>query len=289
VDHEEARALAYQCHRSLDSLHAMVYFAPEAEERFTAAGLRPGRMGYFASRSAPMGLVEPGIVAATFYNFNPELIARYIPLAWTLASREKIIAARFDAADAALRRLLGDAVSSPEVAEAATLAREATGGCAPDGRPLYAGHAELDWPSEPHLVLWHAVTLLREFRGDGHVAALVANGLSGLSALITHVATGKGFRPDAAKSLRGWSDEQWDAAVAGLRAHGILDQGGALTDQGSELRRRVEDQTNAAATAPWRELGADKAGRLSELGRALSRQVVAAGAFPADLFAAPRA
>lgn len=267
----------------------MVYFAPEADERFTAAGLQAGQMGYFASRSAPMGAVEPGVVTATFYNFNPELIARHIPRAWTLASPEKILAARFDAADAALRRLLGNAVSSPEVAEAATLAREATGGCTPEGRPLYAGHAGLEWPSEPHLVLWHAVSLLREFRGDGHVAALVASGLGGLAALITHVATGKGFRPEAAKAIRGWSGEQWDAAIAGLRADGLLGTGGALTDQGSELRRRIEDQTNAAATGPWRKLGAEKADRLAELGRALSRQVVKAGAFPAGLFAQPRA
>lgn len=288
MDHEEARALAYRCHRSLDSLHAIVYFAPEAEERFTAAGLRPGQMGYFASRSAPMGAVEPAVVAATFYNFNPELVARHIPHAWTLAGPEKVLAARFEAADAALRRLLGDVVSSPEVAEAATLAREATGGCAPDGRPLYAGHASLGWPSEPHLVLWHAVSLLREFRGDGHVATLVANGLGGLPALITHVATGKGFRPEAAKAIRGWSGDQWDAAVAGLRADGILDGEGTLTDQGRELRRRIEDQTNAAATGPWRKLGAEKAVRLAELGRALSRQVVKAGAFPSDIFAEPR-
>ncbi|GLY68226.1 hypothetical protein Atai01_48450 [Amycolatopsis taiwanensis] len=287
VDHDEARALAYRCHRATDSLHSLLYFAPEAEERFTAAGLRPGRMGYFASRSAPMGAVGPGVVAATFYNFNPEVIARHIPRAWSLAKPEQVLAARADAVDVVMRRLLGEAVSSPELAEAAELARAATEGCTAEGRPLYAGNAELDWPAEPHAVLWHAITLLREFRGDGHIAALVANGLGGLPALVTHVATGKSFRPVFAKSLRGWSDEQWAGAVARLQAEGIL-EGEALTDRGVELRARIEDQTNAAAVGPWLVLGAERSARLAELCRELSRTAIAAGAYPPDLFAAPR-
>jgi hypothetical protein len=287
VDHAQACALAERCHRVTNSLHTPIYFAPEAEERYTAAGLRPGRMGYFASRSAPLGPVEPGVVTATFYNFSPELIARHIPDAWTLASPDKILSARLDAADAALRRLLRDAVSSPELAEAAELAREAAAGCTVEGRPLFAGHAELDWPSEPHLVLWHACTLLREFRGDGHVAVLLANGVSGLSALIGNVATGKSFHPQAAKAIRGWSDAQWDVATAGLVKDGVLDETGALTTHGTEFRRRLEDQTNEVSVGPWLKLGAEKAARLAELAEPLRRTIVAAGAFPTDLFSAP--
>jgi hypothetical protein len=284
VDSEEARTLAYRCHRILEPLHAMIYFSPEAEERYTAAGLRPGRMGYFASRAAPMGSVSAGTVAATFYNFNPELVARHIPRAWTLAAPEQVLAARFEAVDVTLRRLLGDAVSSPELAEAAALARTAADGCATSGRPLYAAHAELDWPSEPHVVLWHAISLLREHRGDGHIAALVTNDVGGLAALITHTATGAGFLPAAAKASRGWSDEQWDGAHAQLRAAGVLNDEGGLTELGKQLRERVEDQTNASAVAPWLHLGVEKASRLHELGRNLSRAAVAAGAFPPGVF-----
>jgi hypothetical protein len=289
VPNDEAHTLAFRCHRVLDPLHSLIYFAPEAEERFTAAGLRPGRMGYFASRSAPMGAVGPGTVAATFYNFNPELVARHIPRAWTLASPEQVLTARREVADAALRRLLGDAVSSLDLREAAELAREATEGCTPEGRPLYAGHAELDWPAEPHLILWHAITLLREHRGDGHVAALVAHGVHGLPALITHTATGKGFLPAAARASRGWPEEQWDEEVTRLRADGILDAEGGLTEQGRQLRQRVEDQTNAAALGPWRYLGPEKASRLHCLGRGLSRAAASAGAFPSGVFAQPKA
>lgn len=280
----KAAELAAKCHRALDPLHSLIYFAPEADEKLSEIGLRPGRMTYFASRSAPMGPVGAAMVTATFYNFNPDLVARHIPRAWGLASPEAILATRLEVADAALRRLLGDAVDSPEVAEAAELAREAALACTPQGRPLYAAHAELDWPEQPHLVLWHAITLLREYRGDAHIAALTLHGLDGLSALISHCATGRGFTEAAAKATRGWSDEQWSAGVERLRAGGVLNGDGALTEDGVALRERVEAATDAASTAPYDHLGEEKCVRLREIGKTLSRQAVAAGAFPSDIF-----
>lgn len=269
---------------AFDSLHALSYFAPEVDAALTGIGLRPGRMPYFASRSAAMGAVGPEVVAATFYNFNPEVVARVIPRAWTLATPEQVLDARLDGVDRALSRLLGDHVKSDEVAEAAELAREASAGCTGEGRPLYAAHAGLGWPGEPHLVLWHAVTLIREYRGDGHIAALVLNGLSGIEAVVSHVATGRGFAPGPAKLTRGWSDEQWAAAEARLTDRGILGAEGALTEAGVALRDRIEAATETAAQGPWEHLGAEKTARLEELGRGLSRRVVEAGAFPDGVF-----
>ena len=204
-------------HRALEPVHSMIYFVPEGDEEYPRTGLRPGRMAYFASRAAPMGPVTAGVIAATFYNFNPELIAKYVPRAWSLATVDDVLAARLVVVDRALRRLLGDDVlASPEVAEAAELARAATVGLPVAGRPLFAGHAALPWPTEPHLVLWHAVTLLREFRGDGHVAALLQAGVPAIDALVTHVLTGYSFTEASAKATRGWSDDQWSAALAGV-------------------------------------------------------------------------
>jgi hypothetical protein len=283
--------IAGRAHRATDSLHSLIYFAPEAEQQYTAIGLRPGRMGYFASRSAAMGAVCAGVTAATFYNFNPEVVARVIPRAWTLASPEDILAARFTVADLALRRLLGTGTGtgtgSGEVAEASELAREATLALAPEGRPLFAAHAGLAWPREPHLVLWHALTLLREYRGDGHLVALQSAGLSGIESIVTHTATGRGFLESSAKLLRGWSDEQWSAAVDGLRARGLMDSEG-LTAQGVLLRERVEADTDSLDSAPWQRLGPERTERLIELGKSLSRTVLANGAFPSGVFAGSR-
>ncbi len=274
-----------RAHRASEPLHSLVYFAPEADEQFTKAGLRPGRMGYFASRSAAMGPVAPAVTTATFYNFNPALVAKHLPRAWTLATPADVLAARFVVADLALRRLLGaELVDSAELAEAATLAREATVGLDPAGRPLYAAHADLQWPDEPHLVLWHAVTLLREYRGDGHLAALLAADLSGIEAILTHTATGRGFTEQAAKQLRGWSDEQWAAAVDGLRERGLADSAG-LSEAGRALRERIEADTDRMAAAPYTRLGAERTERLTELGKRLARVAVGNGAFPPGVFA----
>jgi hypothetical protein len=273
-----------RAHRALDVLHSLIYFAPEIDEEFTRVGLRPGRMPYFASRSAPMGAVPPAVTVATFYNFNPALVAKYLPRAWTLATPEDVLGARVTLADRALSRLLGDAVAGAEVVEAAELAREATTALMPEGRALYAGHAALPWPDEPHLVLWHAATLLREYRGDGHVAALTRSGLSGLDAVVTHTLTGYGFTAAAAKHSRGWSDAEWDTALASLADRGLVADG-ALTSDGQAVREAIEADTDAMDTAAWDRLGPERTARLIELGRGLSRTAIAAGAFPSGVLA----
>jgi hypothetical protein len=282
-----AAGTAARAHRATDSLHSLIYFVPEAEEEFVAVGLRPGRMGYFASRSAPMGPVAAAVTTATFYNFNPELVAKYIPRAWSLADPAEIIAARLRAADRALRRLLGDVIASAEFAEFVDLARQASLDLAPEGRPLYAAHAELPWPDDALPILWHAATLLREYRGDGHIAALLTAQLSGIEAIVTHTATGRGFNEPAAKLLRGWSDDEWAAAVEGLYARGYLDAGG-LTAQGVALRERIEADTDRLDASAWVRLGEQRTQRLCELGKRFTRVAVDNGAFPADVFAAPR-
>jgi hypothetical protein len=265
----------------------MAYFAPETEQHLTAAGLKPGRMGYFAARSAPMGAVGAGVVAATFYNFNPALVARHIPAAWSLATPAALVQARLAAVDAALRRMLGaDVVASADVAEAAGLARRAAEGCTVEGRPLAAGHMDLDWPAEPHLVLWHALTILREHRGDGHIGQLAGAGLTGLEAIITHTATGKGFESSFATASRGWSQEQWNGGIAGLAERGLVDVDGALTPAGAALRAEVEDGTHRLGAGPWNHLGADGATRLAEIGAGLVRALIGAGCFPSGVFAA---
>lgn len=284
MDDITAARTAGQVYRSVEPLHTLVYFVPEAATELTGAGLRPGRMTYFASRSAPMGAVGPGTVAAAFYNFNPEIVARHIPRAWTLATPQQVLDARLSAVDGALRRLLGDEVGSPEVVEAAALAREAALGCNAEGRPLYAGHADLPWPSEPHLVLWHAATLLREHRGDGHIAALVQHGLGGLDALVSYTAMGRGFTEASAKLTRGWSDEEWAAAQKGLHERGLLDEDGKPTQSCVDLRADLEDATDRAAVAPYRHLGEERSQHLRALGKQLSRAVIAAGAFPVGVF-----
>jgi hypothetical protein len=197
----------------------MVYFAAsEIAEEYSALGfdLATNRAAaYFPARAAALGAVRAGVVQATFFGFSPLAVAFGMDRAWEIATPEQLVQARLRVADRALRRLCGELLDGPEVAEAAALAREACAGCTPDGRPLYAGGASLDWPEPPHLQLFHALGLLREFRGDGHVAALVAEGISGLEAGVLHVAQGDAWTREPLRKTRGWTTEQWDDAVAG--------------------------------------------------------------------------
>jgi len=267
--------------RTLEPLHGMIYFVSEAVEEYARLGI-DGRAGYFASRAAPMGAVSADVVVSTFFNFNPELVREAIPEAWQIAAPEALVAARFRAADAAFRRLLGDAVlESEEVRRAASLARTAAeeAGRRPEGRPLAAAHADVTWPAAPHLQLWHAQSILREFRGDGHVALLVVHGLSGIESLITHAAAGD-VPGHVLRTSRGWSQDQWETAVDALRGRGWLQRGEGLrfTDWGDAQRRAIEEGTDALASAPYAALGDDGCAELRVLVRPWSK--VFAGQLP---------
>jgi hypothetical protein len=268
--------LARRMWRALEAYHGFVYFAPEADEEFTAVGLEPGMMGYFASRSAPMGRVGADVVIATFFNFEPGLVRRAIPEAWHRASPAGVLAARLRAADRGLRRMLGDRLDQADIATGATLAYRAAAACPLVGRPLFAGHVELPWPEEPHLALWHGITLLREFRGDGHIATLVAEGVDGCEALVLHAAAGD-VPARVLQATRAWSDEQWAATERRLVTRGWLAADGSLTEEGRAHRTRVEAQTDQLATAPWAALTADECEWLRQLGKELSRGILAAG------------
>lgn len=261
--------------RTLEPLHGMIYFVPEAAEAYARLGIT-GRAGYFASRAAPMGAVTADVVVSTFFNFKPALVHEAIPSSWELAAPSDVVGARFAAVDAAFRRLLGDAVvASEEMRRAAGLARtaaEAASASGLEGRPLAAAHADLGWPDEPHLQLWHAQSILREYRGDGHVALLVVHGLSGAEALVTHAAAGD-VPAHVLRSSRGWPDAAWSTAADSLRNRGWLETGDELrfTEWGATQRRDIEDGTDALAAAPYAALGDDRCAELRTLARPWSR------------------
>ncbi|MGZ4759280.1 MAG: SCO6745 family protein [Acidimicrobiales bacterium] len=268
--------VARKMHRTLEPYHGVVYFSPEAAARYRALGLADRQMGYFASRAAAMGPVPGEVVVATFFNFAPAEVLRCIPAAWDRATPAAVLEARLAGIDETLRRIIGDDLDGAEVAEAADLARTATEACTAEGRPLYAGHRSLPWPDPPHLVLWHALSLLREHRGDGHIAAMVVEGVDGCEALVIHGATGE-VPAAVLQASRARTDDEWAAAEARLRDRGWLDADGALTEAGRAHRQWVEDRTDQLALAPWQHLGLDGCNRLRELVRPLSKAIVASG------------
>lgn len=269
--------LARRAWGTLETLHTPGYFAPEPRAAYKALGLRAS-IAYFAARSAPFGVVPADVVQATFYVFSPAVVHHAIPGAWEATTPEQVTQARRRGVHETLQRLLGDAAGGPEVEEAAALAREACAGLTVPGRALFAAHASLPWPDEPLLALWHAATLVREHRGDGHVAALVGAGLDPVESIISGGAVAG--TSEFMKASRGWSEQEWADGESRLRERGLMDDDGALTEAGLALRAEVETRTDAAAMQGWEHLGAERTARLIELARPLQKTVLASGVFP---------
>ena len=263
----------------IEPLHAVVYFAPEHRAAQQAAGLKGGWMAYFASRSAPLGRPSAGLVAAVFYNFAPAMVARSLPDAWSFASPAAVLQARYAGVGAALQRILGARADAEETQRAAELLDIAARSCAPAGRPMFAANAALDPPREVHRRLWHAATLLREHRGDGHVAALMAHGLDGCRAHLLAAAAGitteEQLRPN-----RGWSDDEWEGARHTLIERRLITPQGGITSQGRRLHEDIERMTDDLAAGPWASLGPEWVAELRALLTPLRQMVDEAGVVP---------
>ncbi|AOR36076.1 hypothetical protein BFF78_37990 [Streptomyces fodineus] len=265
---------AHTAWRRLEPLHGMIYFVPEARQRYADLGLS-GRAGYFASRSAAFGRAPAELVISTFYNFNPDFVRQAVDGVWDATTPQQVLDARYAAAGEALRR--AGIHELPDLDEVLALTRRAAEAACEhtQGRPLFAAHAALPWPKERVLQLWHAQTLLREFRGDGHVACLLSEGVGGLEALILHAATGE-VPVDFLKASRAWPEEEWAAAQERLRGRGLLD-GDSLSPEGADLRRHIEDRTDRLALPAYAVLGDAGCERLAELASPFGRAIAEAG------------
>ncbi|GKQ33683.1 hypothetical protein ALMP_02340 [Streptomyces sp. A012304] len=266
----------------LEPLHAVFYYAPEVSEEAAALGYPTEDRwpSYFPLRAAPLGPVGGTAVASAFYSFQPGMVARHMDGAWRIAEPQAVLAARLRGVDRTYRRLFGDGVDSPELAEAAALARRAAEAADLAGRPLAAANAALDWPVEPHLQLWQAATILREHRGDGHLAALLTAGLDPAEALVSFAAIGAASVERFAS--RGWTPEEWTAASDRLAARGLLDADGTATEAGRDLRRRVEEATDRLALGPWLALGPEACERLAALLGDYWVAVIGSGLLPSE-------
>jgi hypothetical protein len=260
-----------------EPIHALTYFAPEAREGLDEAGFRGFWTGYFAARSAPLGPVTANVVTAIFYNFSPSHVARALPSAWDQAGPADALRIREAAAVSALRRcgVTGD----DAVRTAADLLAKAARHASAAGRPLFAANLALPWPEESVAKLWHAATLLREQRGDAHVAVLVANGIDGRQCNVLHSAAERVPREFIMRSRR--YDDEWRACSEQLVRRGLLEGTGALTDSGRELKRHVEDTTDELALAAFDALDDGELELLFRTLTPITRAVIEGGDIPA--------
>jgi hypothetical protein len=237
-----------------ETIHALLYFAPQVDQALRAAGARGFWDGYFAGRAAPLGPVDEPVVTATFYNFHPAMVARSIPSVWDRLPPTVAVHTRLTGIDRTLAALPNAAAAIGAAGAARSTLMVAVDTADRAGRPLFAANAALPLPDAPHLAVWQSLTSLREHRGDGHHAALVANGIDGCQAHVLAGAAG-GTPWTVLQPTRGWSDADYDDAVDGLSARGIVTGDGTITAEGRALHAHIEDTTDRLALAPWTALG----------------------------------
>jgi len=305
-----------------EPIHAVTYFAPEARAAFEQAGLRGFWRGYFAGRAAPLGPAGAAVVTASFFNFAPAFVARAVPAVWDLITPEDALRTRLAGAEAGLRGLLAGREAEAEVAAdllwqaigeldfsgrvlaAANAALPVAGGGSrgggsrdggsPDGGSRGGGSRDGGSPDggsrgggspdggSPALArLWQAATLLREHRGDGHFAALAAADIDGCEAVALRCCME--LRREDMQPVRGWTDEQWDNALAGLADRGWVGADGQLTSAGQAAHDAVENATDWAAARPWARLGADATAELAGVLTPLAKACAAIVPYPSPI------
>ncbi|MEV8597253.1 MarR family transcriptional regulator [Streptomyces sp. NPDC052012] len=264
----------------LEPIHAVVYFTPEPLEEFRAAGYRGYWMGYFAGRAAPLGGVGADVVHALFYNFAYERVSRALPAAWSFAPPHEALAARTRGSVRALRRALGPAADGPDVARAAELATRAAQSAPLEGRALFAANRSLPVPQEPLAQLWHAATLLREHRGDGHIAALTAAGIGGRESHVLH-AIASGIPREVYTPAREFDEAEWTSRRDALNERGLVEDD-QLSLRGQQVKSEIEDRTDQLAATAYDALTDGEIDELARLLRPLTRAVVREGDIPLD-------
>lgn len=239
---------ARRLHAVIEPIAATIFFSPASAAAYASLGLDRAP-GYFCSRAAAMGRVAPGVVAAAFYSFHPSFVAAN--LRWDVAEPEAVLAARTRAARETMSPLVDVDV---DLREAVDALRDAVASCRFDGRPLAAAHAGLPWPEDSATALWHAATVLREFRGDGHVAVLLSHGIDAAQALVLDAAySGK---PEKYYAFRNFPLADMEAAAELLRGRAFIAADGSLTEGGAKFREMIEIDTDRLAAPAFEALGA---------------------------------
>ena len=246
-------------HRMFDLVEpiATVTFSEVPNEAFLALGMRNYWDGYFAGRAAPLGLAPAEVVHAVFYNFADGEVARHIPWVWGKTTPQQAIAVRERGSATALRQLIAELADSPGLVRIADLATQAALSAPTEGRALYAGLRALNVPEEPVARLWHAATLLREHRGDGHNAALLAHGIGGTEAHVL-LALSLGMRAEEFGRIHHLPKAQLAAVIDGLRGRGLVDSAGGFTGAGRKIKERIEVLTDELAAPAYDVLSVDE-------------------------------
>lgn len=269
-------SLVQLLHRVVQPIHSFVYFAPEPALEYAALGYDVDG-GYFAGRGAALGPVSAAVITATFFNFAPDKVTAGTPLGWTRADTDAIQQARYRAVGAALGRLTPGVLSEAVIAEATNLCEQVCDRVGYEGKPLAAGNCAAVLTDDSLVRLWQLLTVVREWRGDAHIAVLTSEPLSALEALVLE---GTRSLPVALlRATRGWPDDAWDDTVSRFARLGLVTDDGELTPAGNQRREDIEQRTDRASAPLWETIGDEASTRLHHLLVPLRTAIVDNGGF----------
>ncbi len=271
-----ASRLARRMFDLVEPIGVIPYAADEPNESMFALGFTNYWDTYFAGRAAPLGASVPaGVVHALFYNFGPGEVARHIPKVWSTTTPEAAIAARQEGCVNALHRVLGDLVDTPDFTRAVELLTKAATSAPLEGRPMYAALRALPLPDEPVARLFHAASLLREHRGDGHVAALMAEGIGGLEAHVL-LALDLGIPAPTFGRIHHLRSSLLTDLIDTMKDRGLVEDESTFTAAGREVKDRVETLTDELAAVPYEALDTAELDELTAALEPLAQRLLAA-------------
>jgi hypothetical protein len=274
---QQPGSVARRLYELTEPISLVNFFSPEPNDSMAALGFRNYWDGYFAGRSAPLGRVPAEVVHAAFYSFADGEVARHIPKVWDMTTPEAAHAARERGCVAALRRILGDLAGTPGLERAAELLAGVAVSAPTEGRVMYAGLRALPVPEEPVARLWHAANMLREHRGDGHIAALVSERIGGTEAHVLSALAMGIYPAESFGRIHHLPKARLAEVMGGLRDRGLLDDAGRFTDAGRAAKTRIEALTDALAQAPYDGLEPPELKQLIALLEPISGRLEAAG------------
>ena len=230
--------------------------------------------GYLWGRAVGLGEPSSEVVAAAFAIYEPRLVRALYEHARRQCGRAGFIAAREEATIESLHEILGDV----DVTDVVTALRRGIESSDDAGRTLSAGVRSFGWPEDPLGQLWRACDLLREHRGDSHMAVWVAAGLSPVAVnVLTELWLGMPLGAYTAMR-RGWSEADIASAVADLETRGLV-ASGEITTSGRAFRDDLEDRTDALEQPVIDAIGDDFEPAAKALDR-WSAAIADSGAFP---------
>ncbi len=243
-------------------------------ERLAALGLN-FLTSYVWGRAAALGEPPASLVAAAFAAFEPGLVAGVYEEGHSKLGRAELLAVRDEATTTSLQQILGHA----DLSFAVTTLRRGLAAADGTGRALFAGLQARPWPDAPAGQLWRACEMVREHRGDSHIAAYITAGFNPVQMnILTELFVGMPLGPYT--SSRGWSPATIAANVAHLQAAGFID-GETLTAAGLYVREEIEEHTDTMEQPLIDAIGNDLEPLLTQLNQ-WSAACIAAGAFPPD-------